>query len=43
VQTQSSNPSVDSIGQAEDLVAIIQKLHKKGEQLRALRAPTPTR
>jgi len=26
--------------QAEELVAIIQKLHKKGEQLRALKTPT---
>lgn len=36
VQTQS--PSVES-SQAEDLVAVIQKLHKKGEQLRALKSP----
>jgi hypothetical protein len=37
VQTQS--PGVDA-SQAEELVAIIQKLHKKGEQLRALKMPT---
>ena len=31
--------SVES-SQAEDLVAVIQKLHKKGEQLRALKSPS---
>lgn len=39
---QSQSPSVDS-HQAEELVDVIQKLHKKGEQLRALKTPTPTR
>ena len=39
---QAQSPSVDS-SQAEELVKIIQQLHQKGEQLRTLRTPSPTR
>ena len=37
---QAQSPSVDS-SQAEELVDIIQRLHSKGEQLRALKTPSP--
>jgi hypothetical protein len=37
VKTQSAS---SESRQAEELVAVIQKLHKKGEQLRALKSPT---
>lgn len=36
---QALSPSSAEIKQGDDLVAVIQKLHRKGEQLRALKSP----
>lgn len=36
---QSEDTSNDTTARAEELISVIQKLHKKGEQLRALKSP----
>ena len=39
LELAQAQPSTTESSLADDLVAVIQKLHKKGEQLRALKAP----